>query len=306
MEKYLGIDIGGTFIKYGIFSKDGIELSSGKVKTTMITLDRFINTLVNIINENEDVDGIGVSMPGFIDTNTGYIIDAGSIYPLHNRNLKEIIYEKCGRDIEIENDANCVALAEKWMGNGKEYSDFLVMTIGTGIGGGIIIDNKLYKGNRFMAGEFGYMIVDGVGNKTSKYTSSKNASTKALIDSVARVKFMPREMLNGKKIFEMIENNDEKVIDIYNKWINNLALNIYNLVYIFNPEAILIGGGVSRQSRLIDDIKMRLYEIDKRTIEFVNIETCKFCNNSGKIGAVYNYLFKNNKIDDILLKNSIG
>lgn len=129
---------------------------------------------------------------------------------------------------------------------------------------------------------------------------------KALVDSVTKAKFVPREMLSGKKIFDMIENNDEKVIDIYDKWINSLALTIYNLVYLFNPEAILIGGGVSKQPRLIQDIKNRLYEIDKRTIEFVNIETCKFCNDSGKIGAAYNYLFKNNKIDDILLKNSIG
>ena len=304
MEKYLGIDIGGTFIKYGVFSKDGIELSGGQVKTNTLILDRFINSLVNIINDHEDVDGIGISIPGFVDANTGYIIDGGAIHSLHKKNLKEILYDKCGKCIEIENDANCVALAEKWMGNGIDYSDFLVMTIGTGIGGGIIIDNKLYRGNKFMAGEFGYMIVNDLGNNIYKSTASKKASTRALVESVAKSKFIPKEMLNGEKVFNMIENNDERVIEVYNRWINNVALTIYNLIYSFNPEAVLIGGGVSKQDRLIKDIKSRLYKIDKRTIEFVNITTCKFCNDSGKIGAVYNYLVKNNKIDDIILKMS--
>ncbi|OPJ55661.1 ROK family protein [Alkalithermobacter paradoxus] len=296
MKQYLGIDIGGTYIKYGIYSSDGVKIKSSKVKTCLESLDSFIDTLVGIIDDNKNVDGIGISMPGFVDVNTGFILDAGAIKPLHGKNLKEILLERTNRYVDIENDANCVVLAEKWMGNGKDYSNFLALTIGTGIGGGIIIDNKLYRGHKFMAGEFGYMIVDGInedGRENS--TASLVASTQALVKQVAKVKNIPFEKLSGEKIFELLEQNDTDVVCVYNKWIERLALTIYNLVYSFNPQAVLIGGGVSSQAKLLEDLKNTLDNLDSRINNFVKINTCKFNNESGQIGAIYNHLV-NNKI----------
>lgn len=297
MKKYLGIDIGGTFIKYGVYTCDGIEISSDKVKTKASDVDEFVDSLVNIIKANDNVDGIGISMPGFVDVNTGMITDGGAIKPLTGKNLKSLIFEKCGIEIDIENDANCVALAEKWIGNGKDYSNFLALTIGTGIGGGIVINDKLYRGNRFMAGEFGYMIVDGFrNNRQESSTSSFIASMSALVSSTCKAKNLDKECLSGEEIFKLIDDNDEDVLKVYNKWIENISLTIYNLVFTLNPEAVLIGGGVSKQVRVIEDIIKKIDEFDSRTSSFVVIDSCKFNNDSGKIGAIYNHLVNNNKI----------
>jgi len=252
---------------------------------------------VSIIQKHDYVDGIGISMPGFVDINSGLIIDPGAIEPLRGKNLKEIIFEKCNREIDIENDANCVALAEKWMGNGKEYSNFITLTIGTGIGGGIIINDRLYRGNRFMAGEFGYMIVGGIKNNDPKIsTSSFTASTLSLVKAVAKVKNILFEDISGEEIFEMIEKYDEEVVKVYDEWIENISLTIYNLVYALNPDAVLIGGGVSSQIKLLEDIKTKMDEFDERTGKFVVLDKCKFSNDSGKIGAIYNHLVNKNKI----------
>ncbi len=294
MEKYLGIDIGGTFIKYGVYTQDGIQLSSDKVQTKCSNVNEFIDLLVDIINQNDDVDGIGISMPGFVDVNSGMITDGGAIKPLTGKNLKELILKKCGKEVDIENDANCVALAEKWMGNGKNYSNFIAITIGTGIGGGIIINDKIYRGNRFMAGEFGYMIVDGFKDgKSQSSTSSFIASTSALVSAVCKIKNVEKPSLSGEEIFKMIEDKDENVLNVYNKWIENVALTIYNLVFTLNPEAVLIGGGVSSQPKVIEDIRKKVDEFDSRTTSFVYIDCCKFNNDSGKIGAIYHHLVNN-------------
>ncbi|MGL5718704.1 MAG: ROK family protein [Paraclostridium sp.] len=297
MDKYLGIDIGGTFIKYGVYTEDGIKISSSKIKTKADEVDAFVDSLVDIIKENNDVDGIGISMPGFVDVNTGMITDGGAIKPLTNKNLKELIFEKCNKEVDIENDANCVALAEKWIGNGKDYSNFLALTIGTGIGGGIIINDRLYRGNRFMAGEFGYMIVDGFKKgKEQSSTSSFIASTSALISTVCKAKKVAKNSISGEEIFNMIEEKDEDVLKVYNQWIEKIALTIYNLVFTLNPEAVLIGGGVSSQTRVIEEIRKKVDEFDGRTSSFVVIDSCKFNNDSGKIGAIYHHLVTNNKI----------
>lgn len=297
MEKYLGIDIGGTFIKYGVYTGNGVEISSDKVKTKCSCVDEFVDSLVNIIKINDNVDGIGISMPGFVDVNTGMITDGGAIEPLTGKNLKNLILEKCNKKVDIENDANCVALAEKWIGNGKNYSNFLALTIGTGIGGGIVINDKLYRGNRFMAGEFGYMIVDGFREcNPQRSTASYIASTSSLVSNCCKIKKLDKGMLSGEDIFKLLEENDTDILNVYNKWIENISLTIYNLVFTLNPEAVLIGGGVSSQTRVIEDIKNKVDEFDPRTSSFVVIDSCKFNNDSGKLGAIYNHLVNNNKL----------
>lgn len=296
MKKYLGIDVGGTYIKYGTYTINGEEVNNYKVKTDTTNLETFVNTIVTIIEENNEVDGIGVSLPGFIDINTGQILDPGAIEPLRGQNLKEIIFNRCGKEVDIENDANCVALAEKWIGKGKGYSNFFTLTIGTGIGGGIIINDRLFRGNKFMAGEFGYMIVDGIRTNPKASTASTIASTYSLVQTVATKKGINVEDLNGEKIFKMLVDKDEETLEIYNKWIENISLTIYNLVYSFNPDSILIGGGVSSQVKVIEDIRAKVDEFDERTTQFVDIDSCKFNNDSGKIGAIYNHLVNNNKI----------
>lgn len=304
MKRYLGIDIGGTKIKYGILDEYGVETEQNEINTPKDSYEEFIIKIVELINKYENLNGIGMSIPGCINPNTGYISNGGALRYLDKVNLKEELSKYTNLDLAFENDANCVALAEKWIGNAKECTDFICITVGTGIGGAIFINNKLCSGKNNFSGEFGYMIINDIDKVNTVCTMSKIASTQSLIKEVANKKCLDFESINGLHVFELIKNNDKTTIDIYNEWIRKLAIGIYNLGFIIDPEKILIGGGISSNPKFIEDIKESLVNmvknIEKEEIPEINpsidkrwiIDTCKHFNNSGKIGAVYNLLSK--------------
>lgn len=151
MGRYLGIDVGGTEIKYGIFDENGNEFieESGSAKSVRDDLDKIIDILSRMIKSAKEIDGVGISIPGGVDNENGVIIEGGAIPVLAGVDLIGILNEKTGFNVAIENDANCVVLAEKWIGNGKDCSSFVCMTIGTGIGGGMFINNKIHVGKNF-------------------------------------------------------------------------------------------------------------------------------------------------------------
>ena len=297
MGRYLGIDVGGTEIKYGIFDENGNEFieESGSAKSVRDDLDKIIDILSRIIKSAKEIDGVGISIPGGVDNENGVIIEGGAIPVLAGVDLIGILNEKTGFNVAIENDANCVVLAEKWIGNGKDCSSFVCMTIGTGIGGGMFINNKIHVGKNFFAGEFGYIIIEEFEDYNNIPTLSFSSATEPLLKQVALAKEMKFEDINGLKVFEMIENGDEVVIEAYRKWLRKLCIGINNVGFSIDPEKFLIGGGVSGAPRLIPDIKEELRKINPYT-ESWKIETCKHFNSSGKIGAVYNYLVRNDLV----------
>ena len=297
MGRYLGIDIGGTEIKYGIFDENGNEFieESGSLKSVRDDLDKIIDILSRIIKSAKEIDGVGISIPGGVDNENGVIIEGGAIPVLAGVDLIGILNEKTGFNVAIENDANCVVLAEKWIGNGKDCSSFVCMTIGTGIGGGMFINNKIHVGKNFFAGEFGYIIIEEFEDYNNIPTLSFSSATEPLLKQVALAKEMKFKDINGLKVFEMIENGDEVVIEAYRKWLRKLCIGINNVGFSIDPEKFLIGGGVSGAPRLIPDIKEELRKINPYT-ESWKIETCKHFNSSGKIGAVYNYLVRNDLV----------
>ena len=297
MGRYLGIDIGGTEIKYGIFDENGNEFieESGSAKSVRDDLDKIIDILSRMIKSAKEIDGVGISIPGGVDNENGVIIEGGAIPVLAGVDLIGILNEKTGFNVAIENDANCVVLAEKWIGNGKDCSSFVCMTIGTGIGGGMFINNKIHVGKNFFAGEFGYIIIEEFEDYNNIPTLSFSSATEPLLKQVALAKEMKFKDINGLKVFEMIENGDEVVIEAYRKWLRKLCIGINNVGFSIDPEKFLIGGGVSGAPRLIPDIKEELRKINPYT-ESWKIETCKHFNSSGKIGAVYNYLVRNDLV----------
>lgn len=305
MKNYLGIDIGGTYIKYSLYNEHGTEVERGKdyIKTPKYDLSKLIKIIKFIVNEFERIDGIGLSLPGCIDSENGYIKDGGSIRALDRLNIKDILINELGINVEVENDANCALLAEKWIGNAMECENFICITIGTGIGGALYINNKLVKGNNYFSGEFGYMIIDNLYDKYRLKTLNRDTSTITLIKEIADKKRINYKNLDGIDVFNMIKNKDEEVLNIYRRWIRRLAICIYNIGFVIDPEVILIGGGISNEPKFINDIKL---ELNKLSIELIketgrfnslvnkwNVGVCKYKNDSGKIGAVYNYIVRN-------------
>ena len=287
----LAIDIGGTMIKYGLVSFDGKILSTDKIKTEASKgLNNILNKIDNIFKgykENNPV-GIAVSGTGQINGMIGKVIGGNPIIPNWiGTNLVKILEEKYNLPAVLENDVNCVALGEKWIGAGKDLSNFICLTIGTGIGGGIILNNQLFRGENFVAGEFGHILI-------KKGEFEQFASTTALI---RLVKEKTGKILNGKEIFDLEKKEIVEYQEVISEWIENLTDGLSSIVYCFNPANIILGGGVIGQGEaLINRIKNSLFKkIGLQFKEKLNIIQAKLGNNAGMIGASYLLLEKINK-----------
>ena len=287
----LAIDIGGTMIKYGLVSSDGKILSTNKIKTEASKgLNNILNKIDNIFKgykENNPV-GIAVSGTGQINGMIGKVIGGNPIIPNWiGTNLVKILEEKYNLPAVLENDVNCVALGEKWIGAGKDLSNFICLTIGTGIGGGIILNNQLFRGENFVAGEFGHTLI-------KKGEFEQFASTTALI---RLVKEKTGKILNGKEIFDLEKKEIVEYQEVISEWIENLTDGLSSIVYCFNPANIILGGGVIGQGEpLINRIKNSLFKkIGPQFKEKLNITQAKLGNNAGMIGASYLLLEKINK-----------
>ena len=287
----LAIDIGGTMIKYGLVSSDGEILSTDKIETEAEKgLENILNKIDNIFKrykENNPV-GIAVSGTGQINGMIGKVIGGNPIIPNWiGTNLVKILEEKYNLPIVLENDVNCVALGEKWIGAGKNLKNFICLTIGTGIGGGIILNNQLFRGENFVAGEFGHILI-------KKGEFEQFASTTALI---RLVKERTGKTLNGKEIFDLEKKEIVEYQEVISEWIENLTDGLSSIVYCFNPANIILGGGVIEQGEpLINRIKNSLFKkIGPQFKEKLNITQAKLGNNAGMIGASYLLLEKINK-----------
>ena len=287
----LAIDIGGTMIKYGLVSSDGEILSTDKIETEAEKgLENILNKIDNIFKrykENNPV-GIAVSGTGQINGMIGKVIGGNPIIPNWiGTNLVKILEEKYNLPAVLENDVNCVALGEKWIGAGKDLSNFICLTIGTGIGGGIILNNQLFRGENFVAGEFGHILI-------KKGEFEQFASTTALI---RLVKERTGKILNGKEIFDLEKKEIVEYQEVISEWIENLTDGLSSIIYCFNPANIILGGGVIGQGEpLINRIKNSLFKkIGPQFKEKLNIIQAKLGNNAGMIGASYLLLEKINK-----------
>lgn len=287
----LAIDIGGTMIKYGLVSSDGEILSTDKIETEAEKgLENILNKIDNIFKrykENNPV-GIAVSGTGQINGIIGKVIGGNPIIPNWiGTNLVKILEKKYNLPAVLENDVNCVALGEKWIGAGKDLSNFICLTIGTGIGGGIILNNQLFRGENFVAGEFGHILI-------KKGEFEQFASTTALI---RLVKERTEKTLNGKEIFDLEKKEIVEYQEVISEWIENLTDGLSSIVYCFNPANIILGGGVIEQGEaLINRVKNSLFKkIGLQFKEKLNIIQAKLGNNAGMIGASYLLLEKFNK-----------
>lgn len=289
---YLCFDVGGTYVKYGVLTKEGDFIKRGFYATNCLDLDQFMDAIFNVVSEIQstyNLKGIGVSLPGYIDSQSGYSELAGAIRALDGQNLKKLMEKRIEIKIEIENDANCVVLAEKFNGNAVNCNNFICLTVGTGIGGGIVLNGQIITGHRFKAGEFGMMIMSDYGKP---YENMHNvASTKALIDAYKSYKGLCEdELIEGFTVFEEAKV-DQSLASIVDKWYRHLSHGIYNLASILNPEKILIGGAISIREDLYVELEKRLEELEKWSDIAVKVEPCRHRNDAGMLGILYKLVY---------------
>lgn len=264
MKLYMGLDVGGTFIKGLITDEKGQTVIEGDIHTVCGEgLAESIETLADrlVLGANKvysSLSGIGVCCPGLIDTQSGKVIFAGNLN-LKDYPLGQILKEKFGVPVKVCNDANAAALGEAKFGAGKSYSDSVFVTLGTGVGGGIVIGGKLFEGNKSAGAEIGHMVIERGGPKCTcgrrgcfeVYCSARalTEKTKAEMEedtSSDMWKNYSYETADARTAFEHMDadRTAKKVVDWY---IERLACGLINLANIFRPQVIMLGGGVSAQ-----------------------------------------------------------
>lgn len=289
---YLVFDIGGTVIKYCYFDINGKMFDKNEFLSAPLTnLSLFISKLSEIyFTSNYQIDGIALSCPGIINSKKG-VIEKITAYPfLKGVNLRQLLSKACnGVKVTIENDAKCAGIAEMSVGNIKGHKDAIVIVLGTGIGGCVIKNHKIHQGNNLSAGEFSTIIVGYDKNLHQVLTWSDIASTLALCKRVANV--LKVEEINGREIFELIKNNNQQVIEVFDSFCLDIAIQLYNLQSIYDPEVICIGGGISKQKILIEKIRKFLKEIQLQNHQLLmpNVINCKYYNDANLIGALYHH-----------------
>lgn len=298
-ERVVCFDIGGTNVKFGLLDKEGNIYNKNYFKTNINCGEEILNKMCEEIDtymENNKVIGISISSPGFVNTETGIIEDGTIIEGFIGLNAVKYFNDKYNLPVAIENDANCATIAEHKLGNGRNCKNLACVTIGTGIGGGIIINNEIYNGSKFMAGEFGFMFINNIGDKRpEEYIYSNYASTRALVENATKA--LGKDM-DGKEIFDNANLGDEICESVLDNFYTNLAKGIYNLAYILNPDKILLGGAISQQESLIEEVQNRLDyftpSFSKSLNEYVKIDKCKFLNDAGLMGSLCNFVNKFN------------
>lgn len=309
----IGIDLGGTNIAggvvdetYHILYKDSIATKAqGTGEELLEDIVRFVHRLLKgtgmILS---DIRQIGIGVPGTANKSTGVVEYANN---LKSSDLPIIatLEERLGRPIFIENDANAAALGEYLVGNVKSISSFLMVTLGTGIGGGAILNGRLLEGCNYAAAEFGHMVIEKDGRQCTcgrKGCFEAYASVTALI-TMARelVKDNPNsllykvykenhENLNGQMICNCVRSGDEISIKVLNQYINYLAIGLTNLVNIFQPEVLCIGGGISAASDLFIDmlreqVKRESYTTNSKVQTI--LKKASLGNDAGIVGAAF-------------------
>lgn len=296
MKNYLCIDVGGTSMKCAIIDDEANIIQTRSIKTPP-TLEEMYGDIKECFDSYKEYHplGLALSMPGAVDSDTGVIGGASAIDYIHGPNIKQDLEALLNVNVELENDANCAALAEVWKGAASDVDDCLFIVSGTGIGGAVVKDKRIHKGKHLHGGEFGYMISDF--NFDTKYinTWSWQASTVAVLKNAAKELGVDYKTLDGKEVFDHYKDNPAyfKAVDHY-YWA--MAKGIYNLQYAYDPEKIVIGGAVSVREDLVDEINERLDKIFE-VIDIAHIRpvvlTCHYQGDANMIGALYHYLTKN-------------
>lgn len=284
----LGFDIGGSSVKYAVVDASGNFLEKGK-ETTPKTKEEFfvlIKEIQSKFAEKYTLSGAGFSFPGAVDDVSGVIGGSSAILYIHDFPMRQMLEEKLGVSVAMENDANCAALGELWLGAGRDHDDLAFLVIGSGVGGAVVKDRRIHHGKHLHGGEFGYMVSD-----ESHRILSNTGSTRAVADA----KGLPHEEMDGMKAFALADEGDADAQKAVAAMYEALACTIYNIQYSLDPEIFVLGGAVSERPGFAEEVQKHIDAILKDVgIAHIRpvVAAAQFGNDANILGAVRNLLDK--------------
>ena len=288
MKTYVLVDIGGTSIKYGLID-EGMKWLDKQVIDTQAQkgASHIMNKVKNIVRnyiKDYSLQAICISTAGVVDSQNGIIVHASKTIPEYTgTKIKELFESEFHIDCYVENDVNCAGYAEKCGGSGQDSQITVCLTVGTGIGGSLIIDHQLYNGTSFFAMEVGYMNVDG-------QCFEDIASTSALVRKVTALK-NDGTHYDGRRIIALSQQNDIICQQAIDEMCLALAKGIANICYITNPDTIVLGGGLMEEKDYL--YPMIDHYLKELLIPYVyqnlKLKFAYYKNDAGMIGAYFGY-----------------
>ncbi len=294
MEYRIGVDIGGTGVKLAVVDSEFNVLNKTRFPTgKTATNDGIINGIIDncrALMKEYPISSVGIGSAGRVDRKNGVVLRAGNL-PFKNEPIVQRVSDALNLPVYVDNDGYCALIGEKVAGVCKEYEDALILTIGTGIGGAILIGNRLVRGHNSRAGELGHFTLDMNGEQCvcgQRGCFEHHVSATALIkqtkkaaeenpDSILAAEC--KEAVNGKTVFDAMEKGCDVAKSVLVDYGKRFAAGLNSLVYIFQPQIIALSGGVSNQGeRLLSFIRPHL-------LPEVNVAVTALKSDGGIIGA---------------------
>jgi predicted NBD/HSP70 family sugar kinase len=303
-NNYLSIDIGGTNIKYGVIDHSGTMISKDKIATPANDKDVFLRTIFNLISVNyPDIKGVALSCPGKIETDTGTVYFGGSLPFLDGVSFKQLIHEKYpDLLIAVTNDGKAAALAEKWLGVLRDHPNSAAIVLGTGVGGGIIVNNQLLPGAHFQAGELSMMINDQSASGLDELVGF-NGSAVNLVANIAHKLSLPDDK-DGIAAFKYVHSENPIALRALHTYCRRIAVLILNIQTVVDLTRFAIGGGISGDESVVPaintayDALLTEFPLIANTFSRPEIVRARFGNDANLYGALYGLLLDVN--DEIL------
>ncbi|MGF7143631.1 glucokinase [Anaerotaenia torta] len=300
-----GIDIGGTAVKAGLFNTEGKLLHKWDFSTRRTedgkdilrdTSEFIKNKIEELKLPPESVAGVGVGIPGPV-TDEGQVLMLANL-GLANFNIEKEMSEMTGLKVKAGNDANVAAMGEYWMGGGKGYRSLVLATLGTGVGGGIILNGHILSGSNGAAGEIGHIHVENAENDTcgcgKKGCLEQYASATGIVKLAKRIleetaepsSLRGREEISAKTVFDHAKAGDKLALAVVDKACRYLGLALSHVAHVVDPEAFVIGGGVSMAGEiLIENIRKYYNEFSIESLKNKEFRLATLGNDAGIYGA---------------------
>lgn len=297
MADYLVIDVGGTKIKFALMGDDARVKEKGE-KDSPDSLEEFWLVLDELVDSYRlRVSGLAFSLPGRVDVKEGVVYLGGSLTYLHEAPIRERMEKKFGLKTSLQNDGKAAALAEAWLGSLKDCQQALALVLGTGIGGGLILDGHLRQGFHDQAGELSFMLLNPAGVGFDKMSGSIGSAV-SLVERI-NMAMGYRDVKDGRAAFQAILSVQSPAKQFFEDYCRYIAILILNSQAILDVEKVAIGGGISAQTIVIDEINHqynRLLQSDPITafnISRPEIVSAQFGNDANLYGALYQFLLDN-------------